>query len=59
MRNTTRRRDGDAAKRSKANAPDDDSLRALLDHLARLLAKEYLARLRRDEEVGPASGGNR
>jgi len=59
MRNTPRKRDGDAAKRLKANAPDDDSLRALLDHLARLLAKEYLACLTRDEEVDPARGGNR
>jgi len=54
-RTTTRR----GAKRSEADAPDDANLLALLDHLGRLLAREYVARLRREDKVTPTPRGSR
>ena len=54
-RTTTRR----GAKRYEADAPNDANLVALLDHLGRLLAREYVARLRREDKVTPTPRGSR
>jgi len=59
MKGTARTTTPGRAKRSEADAPTDANLLALLDHLGRLLAREYVARRRREDKVTPTPRGSR